>query len=104
MILRRGLTSAKNLDGVAAPDDAGSHDPRVEAAQPQLAAAVGVDEVERLLAEASEELLAPGVRLGGHLDDGVGADAQPRAGGQVGVRQVEVDVQLVARKSLLVGV
>ena len=51
-------------------DRARLHDPRVDTAQPQLFALLRVDPQHGIHAKALDELLAPGMRLGGHLDHG----------------------------------
>src|SRR5262249_29175888 len=77
---------------------AGDHDPRVDAAQVELAARGRVHEPQRVASEALRELGAAGVRFGRDLDDR-GAERKPRAGRQVLTAEVEIDVELVAGES-----
>src|SRR5689334_17416497 len=76
----------------AATDHAG-----VDAAQAQGAAGWRVHELHRVHTEALDELSAPGVRLGGDLQDRR-PDLEPRAGRNVVATQVQIEKQLVPRE------
>src|SRR6478609_7963625 len=91
---------------VARSDRARTHHLGAQPAQPARLALGPVDEGQRVLAEAGDELAAPGVRLVGDDDDGaVGpADVELAPGGKVVVGQVEVDEHLVAGELLALGV
>ena len=90
-------------DSVAATYDAGYDDPGVEAAQAELAAGFVVDPVERIEPEPPRELGAAGMRLIGDLDRRR-PEHQLGAGREVVLRQVEVDVQLIAGECPAVGI
>ena len=83
-----------------------AHHLGAQPAQPARLALGPVDEGQRVLAEAGDELAAAGVRLVGHHDHrAVGpADVELAPGGQVVVGQVEVDEHLVAGELLALGV
>src|SRR5438105_3645911 len=85
----------KLADRVPDANVARHNDLGVGAAQPQLAADRRVDEPQGVVPESRRELLAAEVRLGGDLDDR-GAQLDTRSRWQVGLAQVEVDVELIA--------
>ena len=91
-------------DRVAAADCTRLDDLGVDPAQPQLFARADVHEPQRHRTEPGRELRAAGVGLVGDLDDGR-ADRQPRAGGQVLMAEIEVDMQLITGEGpIVVGV
>ena len=72
---RNGLKASKSSslcslldDGVTPADRSGLDDPRVDAAQAQLFAVGGVDEVHGIHAKAFNELFAAGMRYSGDFD------------------------------------
>src|SRR5688500_16422501 len=91
---------------VARSDRPGAHHLGAQPPQPARLALGPVDEGQRVLAEAGDELAAPGVGLvGDHDDRAVGpTDVELAPGGQVVVGEVEVDEHLVARQLLAVRV
>mgnify|MGYP003521110161 CR=1 FL=1 len=93
-----GRLRAADGDPVTRSHTARRDDAGIEPSQPQGPPHGAVDEAHRLGTEPLHELGASGVGLLGDLDDGPAhlrvADGQSRAGRQVLVGQVEVEVEL----------
>jgi hypothetical protein len=85
------------LHAISTADDARLDDSRVNAAQAQSLSLGRRDELQGIHAEARGEFPAAGMRQAGRFEHGA-ADRQLRAGRQVLLAQVEIDVELVARQ------
>ena len=93
----RSSVSGTHVDGIADPDGAGLHDPRIESSQPPCPTGGRIDPAQGLAPEARPELGTSGVRLVRDFDDRL-ADGEPGARRQDLRVKAEIHVQLVARE------
>src|ERR1700742_3413675 len=94
---RKQRDSSDYPDRVTARNPPTLNDTGVEAPQALGAPEVGVEDLERVDSEPAHELAATEVRLRGHLDHRI-ADLEPGSGREVASAQVEIDVELIARR------
>ena len=89
-----GIERLELADAVARMNGAGADDSRVHPAETEVSVGLPIDEPRRGRPESRRELRAPGVWQVGHFEHGR-SDLETRAGRQVLVLQVEIDIQLI---------